>query len=90
MTALEAALKVLQDAGTPLHYREITQRAVDQSWLSTEGATPWASMNAQITTALNILELRLCLGDALLKNFDLVELTGFAFPAGRQGAILLL
>ena len=49
---LDAAIKVLEEADEPLHYREITQRAQSQGWLSSEGRTPWATMNARISTTM--------------------------------------
>ena len=48
MTTLEAALKVLQDAGTPLHYREITKRILAAKLWNTDGRTPEATVNAQL------------------------------------------
>ncbi len=44
-----AALKVLQQAKQPLHYREITEQALEQGLLETVGATPEASLNAQLS-----------------------------------------
>ncbi|MDE1817484.1 MAG: winged helix-turn-helix domain-containing protein [Thaumarchaeota archaeon] len=44
-----AALKILRDANEPLHYEEITKRALDQNLIETSGATPEFTMNAQIT-----------------------------------------
>jgi restriction system protein len=52
MTALEAALKVLQDAGTPLHYRDITKRVLSAGLWSTDGKTPEATINAQLSVAV--------------------------------------
>jgi len=52
MTALEAALKVLQDAGTPLHYRDITKRILSAGLWSTDGKTPEATINAQLSVAV--------------------------------------
>lgn len=49
---LGAAIKVLEDAGEPLHYREITKRALDQGWIVTQGQTPWATMSARIGSAV--------------------------------------
>lgn len=48
MTALEAALKVLQDAGTPLHYLEITKRVLAAKLWKTNGKTPEATINARL------------------------------------------
>lgn len=52
MTALEAALKVLQDKGGPLHYREITKRILAGKLWKCAGKTPEATINAQL--AVNI------------------------------------
>lgn len=49
-----AAIKVLRNADKPLHYREITERAIDEGWLETVGATPEASLNAQISVDIKL------------------------------------
>lgn len=43
-----SAIAVLAEADRPLHYKEITRLALEKGILETEGATPDASMNAQI------------------------------------------
>lgn len=43
------AIKLISEAGKPLHYREITRLAIEQGLLKTEGKTPWATMNAQLS-----------------------------------------
>lgn len=43
-----SAIVVLTEMGKPLHYKEITRLALEKGILETEGATPDASMNAQI------------------------------------------
>lgn len=48
MSALSAALKVLQVADKPLHYREIAERMLDQGLWATAGKTPHATVNAQL------------------------------------------
>lgn len=48
-----AAIEILTEVGTPLHYKEITRRALEKGILETEGATPDQSMNAQIITDIN-------------------------------------
>jgi len=50
MSALDAAVMVLKDAGGPLHYREITQRILATGRWTTKGKTPEATVNAQIGT----------------------------------------
>lgn len=44
-----AAYKVLAEANAPLHYRDITKLALDKGLLETVGATPEASLNAQLS-----------------------------------------
>jgi hypothetical protein len=46
-TFLQSAQAVLHEANKPLHYKEITKLAIEKG-LQTEGATPWATMNAQL------------------------------------------
>lgn len=53
MTALEAALKVLQDKGGPLHYREITKRILAGKLWKCAGKTPEATINAQLAVNIN-------------------------------------
>lgn len=48
MNALDAALKVLQDAGKPLHYEEITKRILAARLWQTQGKTPEATVNARL------------------------------------------
>ena len=45
-----AAIEILTQAKAPLHSKEITRRALEQGILETDGATPEASMAAQIIT----------------------------------------
>jgi hypothetical protein len=40
MNAVDAAYKVLQEAGKPLHYAEITRRIVRNKFWLTSGRTP--------------------------------------------------
>jgi restriction system protein len=48
MTYLDAAYAVLQAAGEPLHYEEITQRALDQNLITPQGLTPAATMGSRL------------------------------------------
>lgn len=50
----DCAQKVLEESGnkSPMHYREITQKALDNGWLVTNGKTPEATMYAQIITEI--------------------------------------
>lgn len=48
MNFLDAAYQVLKQAGTPLHYVEITNRALLEKILDTKGQTPEATMGARL------------------------------------------
>jgi restriction system protein len=58
LTFLEAAYKVLSESGAqqPMHYKAITNAALDQGLLDTKGLTPEATMYAQIVTNVNKAE----------------------------------
>ena len=43
------AVKIISEAGKPLHYREITRLATEQELLKSDGKTPWATMSAQLS-----------------------------------------
>ncbi len=45
---LPAAERVLEEIGRPIHYREITQQALEKGWIVTQGSTPEATLYAQI------------------------------------------
>ena len=47
-TFKQSAIEILKKVGTPLHYNEITRLALESGILETEGATPEATMSAQI------------------------------------------
>ena len=50
MTAIDAAFKILHAAGTDLHYREIAKQVlVDKLW-TTNGKTPWETINARLSS----------------------------------------
>ena len=50
----DSAEKVLDEFGNgePMHYRAVTEKALEMGWLSTKGKTPEASMYAQILTEI--------------------------------------
>lgn len=50
MTYLDAAKKVLEQAKEPLHYQEITKRALSQNLIQPQGATPEATMGSRLYT----------------------------------------
>jgi hypothetical protein len=47
------ALKVLEEAGKPLHAKEITKIAIQHGWLETVGKTPHETMNSQLIVDVN-------------------------------------
>lgn len=53
VTFPQAAERVLTEAKEPLHYREITRRALAAELVDTDGRTPEISINAQICTHMN-------------------------------------
>lgn len=53
-----AATRVLREAKQPLHYEEITRRAIEQNLVETTGATPEATMNAQLSVDIKIKKER--------------------------------
>jgi restriction system protein len=56
----DAAEKVLEKCGgkKPMHYRDITQKALELRWIATEGKTPDATMYAQILTEVHRYQKR--------------------------------
>jgi Restriction endonuclease/HB1, ASXL, restriction endonuclease HTH domain len=56
MTYLEAAAAILKDAGEPLHYKAITTRALERGLIEPKGATPDATMGAQLYQAVKHAE----------------------------------
>ena len=52
LTWSKAIDKVLSSSSTPLHYKEITQRIIAQSLRISLGATPAATVNAQIANSI--------------------------------------
>lgn len=52
LTWKEAISKVLEQSNTPLHYNEITERIIDENLRKKLGATPSATVNAQISASI--------------------------------------
>jgi hypothetical protein len=52
MTFLEAALEILKRERKPLHYKELTERAMDKKLLTFVGRTPEVTMQTQLTAAV--------------------------------------
>src|SRR6476469_7220282 len=52
MTFTEAATEVLRLAGKPLHYKEITELAIEKNLLSHVGKSPEVTMGARLAALL--------------------------------------
>ena len=52
MTFLEAAQKILTREGRPLHFKELTERAMTKKLLTFVGRTPEVTMQTQLTAAV--------------------------------------
>ncbi|HSZ81582.1 MAG TPA: winged helix-turn-helix domain-containing protein, partial [Polyangia bacterium] len=52
MTFLEAALKILSREGKPLHFKDLTDRAMTKKLLTFVGRTPEVTMQTQLTAAV--------------------------------------
>lgn len=48
MNSLEAAHEILDNAGEPLHYEEITERMLERGLWETDGETPEATVNSRL------------------------------------------
>ena len=48
----DAIIKVLSEAETPLHYTEISEQIFANGYYHTDGATPAATVNAQISASI--------------------------------------
>ena len=52
MSWREAISKVLSEADSPLHYSEISEKVLSRGYYTTDGATPAATVNAQISSSI--------------------------------------
>lgn len=82
---LDAAEKVLDQFGNQnsMHSREITEKAMEQGWLTTSGKTPEATMNAQLVTDLKRAKARGEAGRFVRTSpghFSLVKWMGTGLP----------
>jgi hypothetical protein len=48
----EAIKKVLEESEKPLHYTEISEQILSRGYYQTDGATPAATVNSQLTTSI--------------------------------------
>lgn len=76
----EAIKKVLAESSTPLHYTEISEQILSRGYYETDGATPAATVNAQLTSSIKhdgekSPFIRVGKGIFALKNSPSVEVT---------------
>ncbi len=74
-----SAITILTETGKPLHYKEITRLALDKGILVTDGATPDASMNAQI-----VMDIK---QNGKLSNFIKTEPSTYGLNPNIQKAV---
>ena len=84
MSWREAIAKVLAEADAPLHYSEISEQILSRGYYKTDGATPAATVNAQISSSIkhdgeNSLFLRVGKGTFSLRSRS--GLAGSATPS---------
>lgn len=85
----EAIKKVLKESTSPLHYTEISDRILSQGYYGTNGATPAATVNAQIASSIkNEGEkspfIRVGKGVFSLKNLPVATVSAGSRQASKQ------
>jgi len=78
LTWRKAIDKILASSPTPLHYKEITEQIISEGLHTTVGATPSATVNAQIAASIkhdgeNSPYIRVSKGTFALKNRTMTE-----------------
>jgi hypothetical protein len=78
LTWRKAIDKILASSPTPLHYNEITEQIISEGLRTTVGATPSATVNAQISASIKHHEenspyIRVSKGTFTLKNRTMTE-----------------
>ena len=53
MIAVDAAAEALREAGEPLHVRSITNRIIERGLWTTQGKTPWSTVNSLIVAEIS-------------------------------------
>src|SRR5258708_3214890 len=81
MTWRKAIEKVLAESTTALHYKEIAERIILQSLRTSLGATPAATVNAQISNSIK--------HDGSDSPYVRVAKGTFAFRTGAGGVVVV-
>lgn len=87
LTFLEAARLILSEEAdkTPMHYKEITRRAIARNLIDTQGLTPEATMYAQIVTSVNKAETQGDVSVFTKAGKGMVGLTEWEEPGAAAG-----
>jgi hypothetical protein len=85
----EAIKKVLAESTTPLHYTEISEQILSRGYYETDGATPAATVNAQLASSIKhdgekSSFIRVGKGIFALKNSTAVENIGISTPTSQE------
>ncbi len=85
----EAIKKVLGDSDTPLHYAEISEQVLSRGYYATDGATPAATVGAQIASSIKhdgekSPFIRVGKGIFALKNSQVAAITPTSTPTSKQ------
>ena len=88
-TWLDAIVRVLSESETALHYAEISDLILSQGYYSTDGATPAATVNAQIAVSIKRKAdhspfIRVGKGIFALKNQNIPATTAKQKPADTE------
>lgn len=81
LTWRKAIDKVLRSSSTPLHYNEITERIISEGLRKSLGATPAATVNAQISTSIK--------HDGASSPYVRVSKGTFAMRSGASGVSIV-
>ena len=85
----EAIKKVLVESATPLHYAEISEQILSRGYYETDGATPAATVNAQISSSIKhdgekSPFMRVGKGIFALKNSPAAAIIPSSTPTSKQ------
>jgi hypothetical protein len=90
MTFLEAALRVLEEMKVPMHFKKITEQAVQKGYLRSRGKTPEWTMGARISVDIKNKGaasefIRVDSGRYGLRRWKRVKTTGSRDAVGEAG-----
>lgn len=91
----EAIKKVLAESVTPLHYTEISEQILSRGYYETDGATPAATVNAQLASSIKHEGekspfMRVGKGIFTLKNSPVATIIPVLTPISKQKKLALV